>query len=168
MATCAIAQDVRYNFAWDTHFEKLKTYKWVELEGTDRTDEIKDKIKAPVDAKLTKKCLTKTDADTADLYVAYQIGLAAEKQLASHNPDWGYGPGWHREGWFVGHYGASEGQTTTIHAGQLAVDMYDSRNHYLVWRGVVGKAVEPTDKPDKQQKSLTKSVNKLIKTLSSR
>ncbi len=55
------------------------------------------------------------------------------------------------------------GQTSTIYIGQLALDMYDSANHDLVWRGVVSKTIDPKAKPDKQEKNLKKAVAKLLK-----
>ena len=55
------------------------------------------------------------------------------------------------------------GQTSTIYVGQLALDMNDSKNHDLVWRGVASKTIDPKAKPDKQQKNLTKTVAKLLK-----
>jgi len=55
------------------------------------------------------------------------------------------------------------GQTTTIYKGQLAVDMYDSAGHALVWRGVVSKTLDPEAKPEKRQKNLTKALTKLFK-----
>ena len=55
------------------------------------------------------------------------------------------------------------GQTSTIYVGQLAVDMYASSPHALVWRGVASKTLDPKAKPDKQQKNLEKAVAKLLK-----
>jgi len=55
------------------------------------------------------------------------------------------------------------GQTSTIYTGQLAVDMYDSANKDLVWRGVASKTLDPKAKPEKQQKNLAKAVTKLLK-----
>jgi Domain of unknown function (DUF4136) len=55
------------------------------------------------------------------------------------------------------------GSTPTIHKGQLALDMYDSAGHDLVWRGVVSKTIDPKAKPEEQQKNLTKAVKKLLK-----
>jgi len=55
------------------------------------------------------------------------------------------------------------GQTSTIYVGQLAVDMYDSKNHDLAWRGVASKTIDPKAKPDKQEKNLAKAVAKLLK-----
>jgi hypothetical protein len=50
-----------------------------------------------------------------------------------------------------------------IYGGQLAVDMNDSKNHALVWRGLASKAIDPQAKPDKQHKNLAKAVAKLLK-----
>lgn len=55
------------------------------------------------------------------------------------------------------------GQTSTIYVGQLAVDMYHSANHDLVWRGVASKTIDAKAKPDKQQKNLNNAVAKLMK-----
>ena len=55
------------------------------------------------------------------------------------------------------------GQTSTIYRGQLAVDMYDSAKHDLVWRGVASKTLDPKAKPEKRQKNLNKAVAKLMK-----
>ena len=70
-----------------------------------------------------------------------------------------------RIGWYGGMGGSSmtTGQTSTIYTGQLVVDMYDSTNHTLVWRGVASKTLDPKAKPEKQEKNLNKAVAKLFK-----
>jgi len=165
LAACsAVGQDVRYNFDKDTDFAKFKTYKWVVLKDAPAVDNLRDKqIKETVDAELATKGLTKTDADAADLYIGYQAGIGSEKQFTSYNTDWGYGPGWYRGGWYGGGGGMTTGQTSTIYTGQLSVDFYDSKNHDLVWRGVVSKTIDTKAKPEKQQKNLAKAVAKLLK-----
>ena len=55
------------------------------------------------------------------------------------------------------------GSTTTIYVGQLAIDMYDTANHTLVWRGVGSKTIDKKAKPEKQQKNLAKAVTKILK-----
>ena len=55
------------------------------------------------------------------------------------------------------------GQTSTIYTGQLAIDMYDPRNHSLTWRGIVSKTIDPKATPEKQQKNLARAVSKLLK-----
>lgn len=161
----AVAQDARYNFDKDTDFSKFKTYKWVEIKNSDHVDQIVEKqITAALDSELASKGLTKTDADEADLYIAYQTAVGTEKQFNSYQSSWGYGPGW-RGGWYGGGMGSTmtTGSTTTIYVGQLAIDIYDTPNKDLVWRGVASKTIDPKAKPEKQSKSIQKAVTKLLK-----
>lgn len=152
------AQDVRYNFDKSTDFSKFKTYKWVPIKGAAFPDELIDKnIKAAVDAQLAAKGLTKTDAESADLFIGYQGAVGEEKELTAYNTGWGAGPGWWRAG------GVSTAQTSTIYIGQIAIDMYDSANKTLVWRGIVSKTIDPDAKPDKREKNLNKAMTKLFK-----
>jgi len=162
-AATAFAQDVRYNFDKQTDFSQFKTYKWVSLKGSQGLNPLVDmQIKAAVDTELTAKGLTKTEADTADLYVGYQGAISTEKQYTSFDTGWGYGPGW-GGGWYGGGGGTSTGQTSTIYVGQIAVDMYQTGMKQLVWRGVASKTIDEKAKPEKQQKNLTKAMNKLFK-----
>jgi hypothetical protein len=162
----ALAQDVRYNFDKNTDFSKFKTYKWVAIKGADQTNDLVDKqVKDALDAELATKGLSKVEGDNADLFVGYQTAIGQEKQFNSYSTDWGYGGGWYRGGWYGGMGGSSmtTGQTSTIYTGQLVLDMYDSANKDLVWRGVASKTLDPKAKPEKQQKNLAKAVKKLLK-----
>jgi hypothetical protein len=162
----AWAQDVRYNFDKNTDFSKFKTYKWVPLKDAQPLDAIIDKdIKDSVDNQLATKGLTKTEGENADLLVGYQGAVGQEKQFSSYSSDFGYGAGWRGGGWYGGGMGSTytTGQTSTIYIGQIAVDMYDSANKDLVWRGTASKTIDPKAKPDKQQKNLNKAMAKLFK-----
>lgn len=164
--SAAVGQDVRYNFDKNSDFSKFKTYKWVPLKDATKVNDLVDKqIIDSVNAELAAKGLTQTTEDSAHLYVGYQAGIGQEKEFTSYSSDWGYGGGWYRGGWYGGAGGMSttSGQTSTIYIGQLAVDMYDSANHDLVWRGVASKTIDPKAKPEKQEKNLKKAVTKLLK-----
>jgi hypothetical protein len=164
IATTAFGQDVRYNFDKETDFSKFKTYKWVVIKGATPVDDLVDKqIKAAIDDQLATKGLTKAEGEDANLLVGYQTAVGTEKQFTSYDSGWGYGPGWYGGGWYGGGGGMTTGQTSTIYKGQLAVDMYDSAGHDLVWRGVVSKTLDPEAKPEKRQKNLTKALTKLFK-----
>lgn len=174
VASTALGQDVKYNFDKNTDFSKFKTYKWVSLKDAAPVNSLLDKqIKEAVDAQLTTKGLSKVDGDDADLFIDYQAATTTEKQFTTFNNNfgnWGPGPGWGRGGWYgpapmgagMGG-GITTGNTSTIYIGQLALDMNDTANHDLVWRGVVSKTIDPKAKPEKQQKDLTNSVAKLLK-----
>ena len=166
IASYAVGQDVRYNFDKNTDFSRFKSYKWVNLKDVSKLNDLVDKqIKSAIDSELAAKGLRKVEDDKADLFVGYQAAIGQEKQFTSYSTDWGYGGGWYRGGWYGGGMGTSTttGQTDTIYVGQMAVDMYDSANKDLVWRGLASKTINEKAKPDKQQKNLAKAMKKLFK-----
>ena len=164
-AGAASAQDVRFNFDKSANFSAFHTYKWVPIKGAQTLSDLAERqVKAAVDAELTKKGLTKSESDTADLYIGYQAAVGQEKEYTSFDSGWGYGPGWYGGGWYGGGGGGiTTGQTSTIYIGQLALDMYASSPKTLVWRGVASKTLDPKAKPEKQQKNLEKAVAKVLK-----
>ena len=161
-----VAQDVRYDFDKNQDFSKYKTYKWVPIKGADQPDELTSKkVTAAIDAELAKKGLTKTDADTADLYIGFQTAIGSEKQFTSYNTGWGYGGGW-GGGWYG--YGGMATSTTysstsTVYIGQLDVSIYDPAQKQMVWRGNASKTLDPKAKPEKKEKNIAKAVEKLLK-----
>jgi hypothetical protein len=169
LAAGTAAKDVRYTFDNKADFPKFKTYKWVPIKDATKDavkvgDLLDKQIQDAVDAELAKKGLTKTNADTADLSIGYLAGIGTEIQFSSYNTGWGYGPGWSGGTWYKGGGGMTTGPNVYgIYAGQLAIDISDSANHALVWRGLASKTIDPEAKTDKQQKNLTKAVAKLLK-----
>jgi hypothetical protein len=165
-ANSALAQDVRYDFDKDKDFSKYRTYKWVQIKGADQPDDLTARaITKAIDAELAQKGFTKTDADSADLYIGYQTALNQEKEFTSFNTGWGYGPGW-GGGWY-GYGGMSSGttygSTSTVYIGQLDLSMYDPGTKQLVWRGVASKTLDSKAKPEKKEKNINKAVSKLLK-----
>jgi hypothetical protein len=164
-ASAAVAQDVRYDFDKDKDFSKYKTYKWVPIKGADQPDELTARsIMSAIDAALGTKGMTKTEGDTADLYVGFQTAIGQEKEFTSYNTGWGYGGGW-GGGWYGGGMSSTTtyGSTSTVYVGQLDLSMYDPAQKQLVWRGVASKTLDPKAKPEKKQKNITKAVAKLLK-----
>jgi hypothetical protein len=157
-ASSAAAQEVTYNFDQDTDFAHFKTYKWVSIKNAQQVDDLTARqITATLDAALAKRGLTKTDADNADLYIGYQTAIGTQKQWNAYSTGWGAGPRW------GGGMGMGTATSSTIRVGQLDLDMYDSANKRLVWRGTVSKTLDPTAKPEKRQKNLEKAVEKMLK-----
>jgi hypothetical protein len=166
MATGSFAQDVGYNYAQGTNYSKYHTYRWSPCKGADQLDQIADQeVKSAIDTELSKKGLTKTDAESSDLIVCYQVAVGQEKQFTTFDSGWGPGPGWGR-GYGYG-YGGGGGMSTTtsstIHIGQLDFDMYDPATKQLIWRGTASKTLDPKAKPEKRRKNLAKAAAKLFK-----
>jgi hypothetical protein len=118
-------------------------------------DLITQQLTSALEAELTKKGLTKTDSDTADLLVGYQVSTGEEKQINAYGNGFGMGPRW----------GGGMGTATisTLTVGSLALDMYETSTKHLVWRGVASKTIDQGAKPDKRQKNIQKGAEKLLK-----
>lgn len=165
LATGSSAQNVRYNFDKAANFGQYRTYKWVEIKGAPQLNSLVDQqVKSAIESELATKGLVKSAGEDANLWIAYQFTSTQEKEFSSYSTDFGYGPGWGR-GWYGGGMGSTmtTGTTTTIHIGELALDMYDPAAKQIVWRGTASKTLDAKAKPDKRQKNLTKGVTKLLK-----
>ena len=155
-AGVAVAQDVSTNYVPGTDFSKYKTYRWVEIQGAEKPDQIIDtQIKQAIDKALAAGGLTKATGDKADLYVAYQIAYTKEQQWNTYNVG---GP-------YAWRYGGGSGTTTssTIHIGTVALDMYDPVAKELVWKGQASKTLSNEQDPAKRQKNIDKAMAKLLK-----
>jgi Domain of unknown function (DUF4136) len=152
------AQSVNVTFDKKVDFHGYKTYKWVTIKDALQLDDLTaEQLLATVDLELSKKGLTRSKTDKADLLVAYQIARPGQKQLSHFNMSAASGSA-------AGATAASAGAaTTTVHTGQLVLDMYDSASQQLVWRGVESKAIDADAKPSAKQKHMDKAVEKLLK-----
>jgi len=147
----AVAQDVKVQHMPGTDFTKFHTYKWTTIQGASHPNQIEDaQIKQAVDTQLAAKGLTKTDSDTADLNVGYQVAVDQEKQWNTMGGGWRFG-------------GMETATSSTIDIGTLVVDMYDQAGKQLVWSGSATKTIDPGNNQEKNEKNLEKSMTKLFK-----
>lgn len=157
LVVVASAQNVSYNFDQGADFSKFRSYKWVEIPGGVTLDDLTTRqLTSALEAELGMKGLAKTDSDSADLYIGYQVATSQEKEITAYNTGWGYGARW-------GGMGTTSISTNTLTVGSLALDMYDSSQKQLVWRGVATKTLDPGAKPEKRQKNIQKGAEKLLK-----
>jgi len=159
LAACATTE-TRYDYDRRVDLSKIKTYRWVVLEGAERPNQLTDNaIREAIDNTLARKGLRRAanDSDQADALVAYQISLSQE-QITSYGGGYGYG-GW--GGWGGGMETAT---TSTIHIGTLVFDFYDPASKNLLWRGQASKTLNPSKDPDKNRERLQIAVDKLLET----
>jgi hypothetical protein len=148
------AQDIKTNYVPGTDFSKYKTYKWVNIEGAQKPDDILDQqIRQAVDTQLASKSFTKTDEEKADLYVGYQVSITQQTEWNA------YGTGGRRWGG-----GMATATSSTIQIGTLGLDVYGMGDQKLLWRGSATKTLNPSKDPQKNQDRLNKAVAKLLKT----
>lgn len=154
-ASGAWAQDVSVNYAPGTDFTPYKTYRWVDVEGAQKPDQIVDgQIRQAIEKVLASKGLTKVEGDAATLFIAYQIAIGQQQQWNAYNTG---GYGWRYGG------GMSTATSSTINIGTLALDMYDPAKKELVWKGMASKTLDVKASPEKRQKNIDKAMAKLLK-----
>ena len=154
-ATAALTQDVNVNYMPGKDFSPYKTYKWVEIQGAEKPDQIVDtQIKQAIDKALAGKGFTKATGETADLFIGYQVAVNQEQQWNAYGTG---GRGAYRYG------GMGTATSSTIHIGTIALDMYDASAKELVWKGQASKTLSGEKDPEKRQKNIDKAMAKLLK-----
>lgn len=149
----AVGQEVRTNYMPGTDFSKYHSYKWVDIAGGAHPNQIVDaEIKQAVDSQLAAKGLTKTDSDSANMYVGYQTAVDQEKQWNAYGMGGGIRWG-----------GMATATSSTIDVGTLVLDMYDPTSKQLIWTGHATKTIDPSKSQEKNQKNLDKAMEKLLK-----
>ena len=158
LGVCANGQSASVTFAKEIDFGQYKTYKWVNIDGALRLDDLTaEQLVASLDMQLSKKGLAKAPPDGGDLLIGYRVTAEGDKHFNQSSVGGSYGSA-------VGS-GSATGKVDvmTVHSGQLVLDMYDAGKKQLVWRGIVTDAFDPEAKPEKKQKHLEKALEKLLK-----
>lgn len=146
----AFGQQIATQYDRSVNFASYRTYKWVGISGAEQPDQITaSNIVNLVNAQLAAKGLTLTE-NNPDLFVGFQTALSREKQLNYWGSGWGFG-------------GFGQATTSTVHVGELIVDMYAASSKTLVWRGSATNTLNPSANADKNYKNLQKAVGKLLK-----
>jgi hypothetical protein len=151
----SVAQSI--TFANGISFLNYKTYKWVTIPSREQLDDLTaDQLMGTIEVELAKKGLTKTQSDKPDLLIAYEIASGKGQPLKNLSVGAAYGSN-------SGGSAGTTGTVTTIHSGELALDMYDAAKNQLVWRGLMANAIQADAKPDKKQKHMSAAIDKLLK-----
>lgn len=148
LATNAFGQKVTTQAAPNVTWSQYKTYAWGQSESA-ANPIMNQYITSAIDAQLTAKGLTKVESNP-DLLVIFNCTTDTQKQL-----------NWSSMGGF-GRWGGGMGsaQVDNITQGQLVVDIADPKAKQFLWRGTANDTV--SDKPDKNQKTVTKAVTKMF------
>jgi hypothetical protein len=156
-----LAQKVSYDFDKSAPFASYKTYAL--KEGTSVGQKlIDDRIIAAIDAEMTAKGFTKSDA-SPDVFVVYHVAFDKQKDISSYSSG---GAGYGAYGWRYG--GGWAGSTTTtsvrdILIGTMVIDVADAKKGELAWRGMGVKEIDTQAKPEKRDKSINEAVKKIFK-----
>ena len=150
-ASCA--QEVLGNFLLGTDFSKYHTYRWISIEGGAHPNQVVDaQIKQSVDSQLASKGLTRTDSDTADVYIGYQIAVEQRKPWKKYS-----------ESGTTSWDGMAFATSPTLDPGTLVLDMYDRRAKRLVWSETGTKSLEPRSNEEENMKNLDQTIGKAFR-----
>jgi len=146
----AFAQKTNINWDRSANFASYHTYMWEAITNPAKGD-WNQRIIDAVDKQLQAKGLTKVDSNP-DLWVVYSNSIHDEKSVVGV----GYlvGPTWGSSGPVARH-------TYITKLGTLVVELADTRDKELVWRGAVSDTI--TDNDNKNINTLDKAVAKLFK-----
>jgi len=153
-AALVLAADLKTDYDKSTDFSRYHTYSWIKAQGSDEL--WSDRIKKDIDNELSAKGWSMIPSG-GDASVS-ALGFTKNQQTLETFYN-GFGGGW---GWRG--FGGPGLATTTVEntpVGTLMVDIFDSQNKKLIWRGTDSKAL--SDKPEHNEKKLEDTVQSMFK-----
>ena len=149
LSLSAVGQEVRTDYDHHANFSQYHTYYWQKVKTTDPLWE--RRIQDAVDRDLQSKGWQRMDSGGDVALMA--VGSSRNEQEYRTFYD-GLG------GWRWGGFGETTTQVENYRVGSLVLDMYDAHTKQLIWRGVASDML--SDKPEKNEKKLEKSVEKML------
>lgn len=145
---------------YDHHadFSQYKTYSWLKVQAGDQLWE--ERIQRDVDSQLAAKGWTRVDSGGSASISAFESTKDEETLETFYDGLGGGGWGWRGFGGNFGVFGESTTTTDTTHIGTLVVDIFDTQNHKLLWRGKQSDAL--SSNPEKNEKKLSNDLHKMF------
>jgi hypothetical protein len=167
VASPAYAQKPQIQWDKEFDFSKVTTFKWQPPSSPSLADSnpiMHRFIESAIETELQKAGLAET-TDNPDVYVTYHGSVDTEVQLRSTS--FGYGVGsYGMGGWGMSGYSLGSQHTTTREVqtkkGTLVVDIVDSKEKQLVWRGTAS-GILISDDQEKTQKAVGNAIQDMAK-----
>jgi len=148
------AQDVKTDHDRAVNFSAYKTFMWIKEPNTTNLL-MKQRIVDAINLELGEKGLRLVTSG-GDLGVSANSATHERHTLTTFYDGFPGGWGWrHRWG------GPATTYVDTYQVGTLVVDLFDTSNKRVVWRGTATDTV--SDKPEKNEKHLYEAVAKMFK-----
>jgi len=157
-----VSQD--YDVAAD--FSNLKTFDWYLAEqkktGDLRVDNLllDSRIRKAVDRLLAQKGYQRISQGTPDFYVGYKYAILT--RIGSERVSTGIGFGFGGSGSFGGIGVGTGGDVREYDEGMLVIDITDTKNGKLLWRGTGTRRVSRHSDPEKITKEVNENVEKIL------
>ena len=157
-----VSQD--YDMAAD--FSNLKKFDWYSAKqkktGDLRVDNplLDSRIREAVDRSLAQKGYQRIFQGTPDFYVGYKYGILT--RIGSERVSTGIGFGFGGSGSFGGIGIGTGSNVREYYEGMLVIDITDTINRKLLWRGTGTRRVSRHSDPEKTTKEVNESVEKIL------
>jgi hypothetical protein len=150
-----VAQTVTIDYDTGVNFLKFKTYTWGKIHATQPGAE--DRITIAADRDLALRYMTEVSSNSDVTLTA--VDVAKDKTEFTTFYD-GLGPYTWQRGWGSGGFLDTAVTIEDIPVNTLVLDMYDTKTHKLLWRGIVTEPL--TGNEDKNEQNIDKAVTLLI------
>ena len=156
----SISQD--YDQAYD--FSALKTFAWKPNEdneyGLKGNDLVDKRVRTAIVNGFSAKQYTLVDSGTPDFYISYYITI--EQKISTSNVSGGVSMGRGSRGRY-GSVGISSGTQAYVYdQGALLIDVTDTANNKLIWRGASSQEVSGKSDPEKSTRMINETVEKIM------
>jgi hypothetical protein len=150
LSTLSFAQKINTDYDRSANFSNYHTYMWEKSPHPARGfwDQ---RIVEAVDKELQAKGLTKVDANP-DVWVVYSNSIHDQKEVIGTG--YGFGPAWD---WGPGNVTYN---TYVTKQGTLVVEIADSKDKELLWRGSATDTI--SDNSNKNINNLNKAISKMF------
>lgn len=154
LVACSTLQ-VHTDYDPNAQFHNYKTYSWKITAPLDN-QLLSQRIVAAVDQQLQSRGMQKVDSG-GDLFATYHGSVNNRLDIQS----FGYGYG----GWYGG-WGAGTRTTTVneIPVGTLVIDLVDTKQNQMVWRGTASDELRASSSPQESQRRIDDVVNAMFHT----
>jgi hypothetical protein len=171
-----------YNPKYD--FAAIRTYGWMAQTGqnqdpvlyNDLTDE---RIHSAVDEQLALRGWKLVDKEKPDVMIAYHLGVQEQLRVTDFYPNYGYYPCYYCRP-YVGAYGGGMGgygpwggyagggvSVYQYTQGTIMLDLIDSKDMHLVWRGILSKPITSLKTPQERDERINNAVQQILSNLPS-
>ena len=164
----SLAQKVTVDYDKSTDFSKMKTYTflgWQENIDNLINDFDKERFMNAFHAEFKSRNIEKIESSSGkigDMIVGIYLVIEDKKSVTAYNTYYGGGGGrGYRGGGYGGGYSNTMYNEEEYKMGTLVLNVFDGVSTDLLWEGVATKTVN--QKPAKREKSIPKSVKKLMK-----
>lgn len=167
-----------YNPKYD--FGAIRTYGWLAQTGQNQdpvlyNDLTDARIHSAVDEQLALRGWKLVDnKEKADVMITYHLGMQEEIRVTDFYPNYGYYPcyycrpyggAWGGYGPWGGPYAGGGVSVYQYTQGTIMLDLIDSKDMHLVWRGVLSKPISTLKTPQERDQRINTAVQQILSNL---